>query len=91
MCDICGVRTKYATMKEPTIRRLRTNLRVCPSCYDPDHPQNFLHEFVYVDPQALRDARPDTGQARSRLILPPGNWGFDGKPLLESSVKEEKP
>jgi hypothetical protein len=81
MCDICGVRTRYAGMREPTIRGLRTGLRVCPECYDPDHPQNFLYEYVHVDAQALRYARPDTGLQASREMNPAANWGFDGKPI----------
>jgi len=74
MCDLCGVRCKYREMREPTVRGMGTGMRVCPSCYDPDHPQNFLPEAVVVDAQALRDARPDTGLEASRRLYPNANW-----------------
>lgn len=44
-----------------------TNIRVCPACFDPDHPQNQLGRHKVVDPQALRNARPDTGLEDSRF------------------------
>jgi hypothetical protein len=47
---------------------------VCPTDYDPDHPQNFLPYYVTVDAQALRDARPDTGNAASRTLYPNNSW-----------------
>jgi hypothetical protein len=47
---------------------------VCPTDYDEDHPQNFLADYVTVDAEALRDARPDTGLAASRVLYPNANW-----------------
>lgn len=79
ICDRCGIRTKYLQLREETIRGLRTGIRVCESCWDPDHPQNFLDKYVTVDPQALRNARPDTGLWQSRRLFPPGNW-INGQP-----------
>jgi hypothetical protein len=63
-------------MREPTVRGRRTGLKVCPTDFDPDHPQNFLPEAVHVlpDPEALRDARPDTGREASRQMYPNNNW-----------------
>src|SRR5262252_669108 len=74
ICDICGVRCKYRDLKGTTVRGHATGLLACPSCWDPDHPQNFLPEAVVVDAQALRNARPDTGQAASRQMYPNNNW-----------------
>jgi hypothetical protein len=76
ICDICGVRCKYSELRETTIRGRRTGLLTCPTCWDPDHPQNFLPEAVHVLPDAvaLRDPRPDTGKEASRRLYPPGNW-----------------
>jgi len=74
MCDICGIRTPYRTMKGTTVRGHNTGLRTCPTCWDPDHPQNFLPYYITVDAQALRDCRPDTGLEQSRKMYPPGNW-----------------
>src|SRR5262245_46694033 len=74
MCDICGIRCRYSEMKPTTVRGLATGMRACPTCWDPDHPQNFLPDYVTVDGQALRHARPDTGLVASRQLYPPGNW-----------------
>jgi hypothetical protein len=74
MCDICGVRCRYSELRTPTIAGKSTGLRVCPSCYDPDHPLNFGSQATAFDAQALRDARPDTGLAASRVLYPNANW-----------------
>jgi hypothetical protein len=89
VCDRCGVRTKYIDLRGETIRGKSTGLLVCPVCWDPDHPQNFLDRYVVADGQALRHARPDTGLTASRTIpsgpyppgslYPPGNW-INGHP-----------
>jgi hypothetical protein len=81
-CDICGVRCKYIDLREPTIRGRRTGLLVCPTDYDPDHPQNFLSRYISVDPQALRHARPDTGLEASRQLYPNNNW-LNGPPTRQ--------
>ena len=82
MCDICGVRCKYIELREPTIRGKRTGLLVCPTDYDPDHPQNFLSRYISTDPQALRHARPDTGLQASRQLYPNNNW-LNGPPVRQ--------
>lgn len=64
------------------------NLKTCPTCWDSDHPQNFLPKFIQNDPQALRQARPDTGQAQSRILLPPGNW-INGQPPSREQLEKE--
>jgi hypothetical protein len=74
VCDLCGCRVRYRDMRTPTIRGKPTGLRVCPTDFDKDHPQNFLPFYVTVDAQALYDARPDTGLEASRKLYPPGNW-----------------
>jgi hypothetical protein len=35
-------------------------LKVCPECWDPDHPQLQLGMYPVDDPQAVRQPRPDT-------------------------------
>lgn len=46
------------------------NEKVCPECWDPDHPQNWIgilgSQKVANDPQALREPRPDTNLNDSR-------------------------
>ncbi len=69
-CDRCGFRVKYTEMKSETVAGNPVNVRVCRTCYDPDHPQNFLGKYPVDDPQALRDARPDPALDASRVIPP---------------------
>ena len=68
ICDICGMRCRYLDLRTPTVMGNTTGLKVCPGCFDLDHPQNFLPQAIKVDAQALRGARPDTGLARSRWL-----------------------
>lgn len=79
ICDICGIRCQLLELKGTTVRGKRTGSLACPTCWDLDHPQNFLDRYVTTDPQALRDPRPDTGLAASRVLYPPGNW-INGQP-----------
>lgn len=74
MCDVCGIRVKLLTLAPTFIRGRKTGLLACQTCWDGDHPQNFLDKFVTVDPQALRQARPDTGLAQSRRLFPSNIW-----------------
>ena len=73
MCDRCGQRFKLKKLKVEKVRGRETNLKVCPSCYDQDHPQNKLGDVLVTDPQAIRNPRPDTslgtsGRSSSRLV-----------------------
>lgn len=79
LCDICGFRYKLSELRETRVRDKPTGLLACPTDWDDDHPQNFLDKAVTVDPQALRNPRPQIDLGRSRLLYPPGNW-LNGKP-----------
>src|SRR6516162_8892873 len=78
-CDICAFRYRLHELKPTTVRGKKTGLLACPSDWDYDHEQNFLDKYVTVDPQALRNPRPDTGKDASRVLYPSGNW-INGKP-----------
>lgn len=80
MCDTCGIRYKLLDLTPQFIRGRRTGMLSCSTCNDPDHPQNFLDKYVTVDPQALRNARPDTGLAASRRMFPPNIWLHGQRP-----------
>jgi hypothetical protein len=82
ICDVCGIRCKYTELRPTFVRGRRTGLLTCATCWNSDHPQNFLDKFVAVDPQALRHARPDTGAEASRRLFPPGNWINGQRPDL---------
>lgn len=59
-CDRCGQQYKLKQLKTEIIKQRRYDLRVCPECWDPDHPQLMLGTFPVDDPQALRNPRRDT-------------------------------
>lgn len=59
-CDRCGQQFKLKQLKEEIIKTKRYQLKVCPECWDPDHPQLLLGMFPVDDPQALRSPRRDT-------------------------------
>jgi len=74
LCDRCGQEYKLKTLRELTINENKTNLLVCPECWEPDHPQNKLGRVKVLDPQALRDPRPDAAElVESRNI----QWGWN--------------
>ena len=60
MCDRCGQQFKLKKLKTEIIKQRKYELRVCPECWDPDHPQLMLGTFPVDDPQALRVSRRDT-------------------------------
>jgi hypothetical protein len=58
-CDRCGQRYKLKQLKFEVIKTKLYQLKVCPECWDPDHPQLQLGMFPVDDPQAVRQPRPD--------------------------------
>lgn len=62
-CDRCGQRYKLTALKELIVRTRKTNVMVCPECWEPDHPQNMQGMYPVEDPQALRNPRPDNSRA----------------------------
>lgn len=89
ICDVCGIRCKYVDLRAVFVRGMKTGLLACDVCWDPDHPQNFLDRYVTTDPQALRNARPDTGLQASRVLYPPGNWINGQPPTLKQKAEME--
>ena len=81
-CDRTGFRYKIKDLV-PQIKAGRmTGLMVGKDMLDEDQPQNFLGRLGdYADPEALRNARPDTAQDTSRRLFafnPVGNGGGGG-------------
>lgn len=74
LCDCCGFRYKLLDLREQFIRGQPTGMLNCRTCDDPDHPQNFLDKAVTVDPQALRNPRPQIDLEASRRLIPPNMW-----------------
>ena len=77
-CDRCGQQFKLTALKEIIVRTRKTNVMVCPQCWEPDHPQNMQGMYPVQDPQGLRNPRPDKsfaltgGDYSSRDI----QWGW---------------
>lgn len=65
-CDVCGFRYLLRELQYQVVAGHRTNVRACPTCNDPDHPQNFLPRLRVADPQVLKDPRPDPALEASR-------------------------
>jgi len=71
-CDVCGFRYKLKELKSLIVKRTDTNIKACPTCWEPDHPQLHLGERPIDDPQAIRNPRPDfTGYPESRAQIIP--------------------
>jgi hypothetical protein len=69
LCDVCGFQYKLREL-QTTIRKGEvTNIKACPTCWDPDQPQLKLGEFRVDDPQALRDPRPDSAEKDASRAL----------------------
>lgn len=60
ICDRCGFRYLLKQLKTEIIKTKRYQTLVCPSCWDPDHPQLQLGMYPVDDPQGLRNPRRDT-------------------------------
>lgn len=68
LCDRCGQRYPYKQIKPEVENRRPNGLRVCPPCFDRDHPQLQLGRVRIVDAQALRHPRPDRVEPASNVI-----------------------
>ncbi len=82
LCDICSQRYPLNELKVQVVAGRPTNIRSCPYCLDKDHPQLLLGRFKIIDPQALKDPRPDTGIVATREL-----WGWNpvGNPAVYGS------
>lgn len=58
-CDLCGFRYDLKQLKPLTVKLKPVNLLCCPQCWTPDQPQLQVGMRPVVDPQALRNPRPD--------------------------------
>jgi hypothetical protein len=66
-CDRCGFRYMLKVLKTLTIKTKNVNIKVCPTCWEPDQPQLSLGLYPVSDPQAVRDPRPDKSYWQSGL------------------------
>jgi hypothetical protein len=66
-CDRCGQRYKLKELKKEIIKTRLFNIKVCPTCWDPDQPQLSLGMYPVYDPQAVLEPRPDVSYKASGL------------------------
>lgn len=65
ICDRCGFTYKLKDLKYEIQDSIRNGLRVCPECFDIDHPQLKIGEVDSSDNQSLFNPRPDRGRKSS--------------------------
>lgn len=58
-CDRCGQRYKLRELRTQTLKTKPWHIKVCKTCYEPDHPQLQIGMFPVTDFWAVRDPRPD--------------------------------
>lgn len=64
-CDRCSQRYKLSELRTQTLKTKPYKIKVCKSCWDPDHPQLQLGMYPVYDPQAVREPRPDVSYQMS--------------------------
>lgn len=68
-CDRCGQRYKLSELKKEVIKTKLFQIKVCPTCWDPDQPQLSLGLYPVNDPQAVREPRPDVSYVTSGIDI----------------------
>ena len=81
-CDRCGQRYKLSELKKQVLKTKLFNIKVCPTCWDPDHPQLSLGLYPVYDPQAVSEPRPDVSYYQS------GNSGIMTSNTSGTSVNQ---
>jgi hypothetical protein len=90
-CDRCGQRYKLKELQKQVVKTKLYNIKVCPTCWDPDQPQLSLGLYPVNDPQAVREPRPDisylvSGNTGLQLNLTGLGPNGDGSPAGGSRV-----
>ena len=70
-CDRCAQRYKLSELRIQTLKTKPYRVKVCKTCWDPDHPQLQLGMYPVNDPQAVREPRRDNSYYQS------GNTGLE--------------
>lgn len=72
-CQNCGFRYDLKRLRFQVVKQKITSLMLCPECWSPDHPQLMLGQTPVYDPQAIRNARPESTLIQSRDT----QWGWN--------------
>ena len=76
-CDRCGFRYKLSKLQKLVVKNTVINMKVCPQCWDPDHPQLKLGLYPVEDPQAVREPRPDLTTNDLNIGSRDIQWGWN--------------
>ena len=79
-CDRCDGRYKLKDLRTQTLKTKPWHIKVCKSCWDPDHPQLQLGLYPVSDPQGVREPRPDVSYYAS------GSTGLYTSPNASNGV-----
>jgi hypothetical protein len=79
-CDVCGFRYKLLDLKALVVKTKTTNILACPACWVEDQPQLQVGMYLVVDPQAVRDPRPDNRADVTNNPIFTG-WDANGWPI----------
>lgn len=79
-CDRCSQRYMLKELRTQTVKTKPFRIKVCKSCWDPDHPQLQIGMYPVNDPQAVREPRPDVSYVKS---------GQSGLQLINSGGTEQ--
>ena len=72
-CDRCGFRYPLKQLKAEVVDQVVTDVLVCSTCYDEDHPQLYMvNEVETNDAIGLENPRPDRDLNASRSL-----YGFN--------------
>jgi hypothetical protein len=74
-CDVCGFRFDLKKLKNLVVKTKVTEIKACPECWNPDHPQLQLGMYPIADPQAIRNPRPDTNTWYSSGVTATNSFG----------------
>ena len=66
-CDRCAEWFKLSKLRKIVLKDNVTNIKVCSRCWEPSHPQLRLGQYPVVDPQAVREPRPDSPETGVHL------------------------
>jgi len=78
-CDRTGFRYPLNKLVDEYVNGTKTGRRVGYDVADGDHPQNFLGRLHIVDPQSLKDPRPEPTLDASRALF---GWNPVGNSLV---------
>ena len=67
LCDRCGMKYPLRKLRKLTIKTKVVDLKVCPECWETDHPQYRVGMYPVHDAQAVREPRTDSSYITSGI------------------------